>query len=299
MDGKPTFHANNVWENIRHAVSKDSLFPIDVKTVALDIYGSIFPDPITDVKPCALPGFEGLLVRNSVGSKWMIAYNDQLESPGRIRFTLAHEFGHYLMHRSGRDEFKCSQNPASSTDALERKIEAEADSFSSALLMPAEDFRQQIDSQRFSIAMLMHCANRYGVSLTAAALKWRDMARGRVIVVAAKDGFLDWASSNSAAFRSGAYFATKKETIEVPPGSLLQNSLWTPDGNVGALPAKAWFPNEPDDMILEEHAFVVEGKGFCYTLGILLLPDLDEPHLISNEKVNVPLSTSNDKTESR
>lgn len=293
MGGKPTFHANNVLENVRHAVSKDSLFPIDVKTIALEIYGSIFLDPITDVKRCALPGFEGLLVRNSAGSKWMIAYNDQLESPGRIRFTLAHEFGHYLMHRSGRDEFKCSQKLASSTDALEREIEAEADSFSSALLMPADDFRQQIDSQRFSVDLLMHCANRYGVSLTAAALKWRDLAVGRVIVVAAKDGFLDWASSNKAAFRSGAYFATKRETIEVPPGSLLHNSLWTPGGHAGALPAKAWFPQEPDDMILEEHAFVVEGKGFCYTLGILLLPDIDAPRLVSGDEEDVTLTTIN------
>ncbi|MBW9242069.1 ImmA/IrrE family metallo-endopeptidase [Pseudomonas paracarnis] len=69
----------------------------------MGIYGSIFSDPITDGKTCALPGFEGLLVRNLASSKWMIAYNDQLESPGRIRFSLAHEFGHYLMHRSGRD----------------------------------------------------------------------------------------------------------------------------------------------------------------------------------------------------
>src|SRR3546814_9114430 len=30
---------------------------------------------------------------------WGIIYNDAITSKGRINFTLAHEFGHYLLHR--------------------------------------------------------------------------------------------------------------------------------------------------------------------------------------------------------
>ncbi|WP_204264877.1 ImmA/IrrE family metallo-endopeptidase, partial [Escherichia coli] len=64
-----------------------------------------------------------------------------------------------------------------------REIELEADTFASYLLMPLDDFKAQIDGQPFSLDLLRHCADRYGVSVTAAALKWREVAPGRVIVL--------------------------------------------------------------------------------------------------------------------
>lgn len=277
MDNKPKLQANEVWKVLRLALPEEEHFPVDVKRVALEISKAKFSDPITEITACPLPGFEGMLARNQAGTKWMIAYNDKLESDGRIRFTLAHEFGHYLMHRSLREQFKCTQEDMHAWDSLERAIEAEADTFASFLLMPIDDFRHQVDGQKFSIDLLMHCTNRYGVSLTAAALKWRDIANGRVIVVAAKDGFLDWSCSNNAAYRSGAYFATKRDTVEVPEGSLLNSAVWTSGGQTGSIRASAWFSKEPDGMMIEEHAFVIEGKDYCYTLGVLLLPDVERP----------------------
>lgn len=47
-----------------------------------------------------LPGFEGASVPAPPGeSGWGIIYNSAISSPGRIYFTLGHEFGHYLLHR--------------------------------------------------------------------------------------------------------------------------------------------------------------------------------------------------------
>lgn len=278
MEGQPILNVSDVWPMIRQDLPAHTHFPVDVKQIATHLSHEKFVDPITQIKGYAIPGFEGLLASNDAGTKWMIAYNDRLASQGRIRFTLAHEFGHYLMHRTFRERFNCGPEEKQTLEAAERKIEKEADQFASSLLMPLDDVRRQFEGQPFSIDLLMHCAARYGVSLTAAALKWRDIADGRVIVVAVKDGFLDWACSNSAAYHSGAYFATTRETIEVPAASTLNHSIWDSQGHTGVVKTAAWFPAETDDTVVQEFSVIEQGAGYCYTLGILILPEFHRAH---------------------
>jgi len=76
-------------------------FPIKVATFAQEYSHQLFPnDPITLIKGDALSSFDGALFRAPSGAKgWGIIYNGAITSKGRINFTLAHEFGHYLIHR--------------------------------------------------------------------------------------------------------------------------------------------------------------------------------------------------------
>ena len=71
-------------------------FPIDVKTMAME-YSARFPDSILAIKEAEVENFEGALC--PVRDKWAILYNPGITSPGRVNFTLAHELGHYLVHR--------------------------------------------------------------------------------------------------------------------------------------------------------------------------------------------------------
>jgi hypothetical protein len=77
-------------------------FPIDVIGLAGEYTAQRFPgDAITMVRGADLPGFDGALYRAPVGQVgWGIIYNKAVASPGRVNFTLAHEFGHYLLHRA-------------------------------------------------------------------------------------------------------------------------------------------------------------------------------------------------------
>ncbi|MFB8922518.1 ImmA/IrrE family metallo-endopeptidase [Xanthomonas arboricola pv. juglandis] len=45
-----------------------------------------------------IQGFEGAFKARSDG-QWAIGYNSE-QSPGRVLFTLAHEFGHCMLHDS-------------------------------------------------------------------------------------------------------------------------------------------------------------------------------------------------------
>jgi Zn-dependent peptidase ImmA (M78 family) len=248
-------------------------FPVKVDELAKEYSSRCFPDaPITKIEGADLPGFEGMLAPNSAKTKWRIVYNNQGCSPGRIRFTLAHEFGHYLLHRSQQQEFACSELDMHDWDSKERALESDADTFASYLLMPLDDFRRQVAGEQVSFDVLGHCADRYGVSLTAAALKWIEIAPRRAILVATRDDHLLWARSNAGAFRSGCYFATRKRTIPVPAGSLL-HSRHVELTDVRSVPARLWFPTEPSDMPLTEMRFAID--SYDYSLGLLLMPDAE------------------------
>ena len=95
-----------------NAVMGGERFPIDIPMIAKEYTSTKWPDdPIISVKGDNLPKFDGALFKAPSGKKgWGIIYNNSMSSLGRINFTLAHEFGHYLLHRIAYpDGFYCSQ----------------------------------------------------------------------------------------------------------------------------------------------------------------------------------------------
>jgi len=185
-------------------------YPVDIKPLALDYSRQRFPEHyIKNVKGDDLPGFEGALYgkKRNEKSRWLILYNDHLIKPERINFTLAHEFGHYLLHRNEQIKFECSSaDIARMTDKAER--ESEANAFASQLLMPPHDFRTQIQDHSISFDLIEYITRRYHVSLTAAVLQWIKITPKRAVLVISRDGYILWSRSSEAAFNSSVYFKT-------------------------------------------------------------------------------------------
>lgn len=270
---KPMAEANRISSMLNAVLGKER-FPVKVDELAVEYSRQCFPDsPIDKVEGADLEDFDGLLKAKKDRSKWLILYNSAVSSEGRKRFTIAHEFGHYILHRHQQDLFECGDDDIETGDNNERDIEAEADLFASTLLMPLDDFRRQVDGQPISFDLLGHCADRYGVSLTAAALRWTEIAPNRAILVARRDDHMLWAKSNKAAFRSGAYFATRKNTIELPHDALAHsyNAFDIADTRTGR--AQSWFAREPASMPITEMTRVA--GQYDYTLTLLLLPEAE------------------------
>ncbi|WP_250462614.1 ImmA/IrrE family metallo-endopeptidase [Microbulbifer litoralis] len=283
MNNKPKAEANRISHILNHFYGRDR-FPVDVEQLARDYSKQISPESyITDIKSVPLDGFEGCLKAKPDGSKWMIAYNPEQGSPGRTRFTLAHELGHFVLHRNLQQAFECSERDLYDWDSPVRQMEAEADTFASYLLMPLDDFRAQLTSQSMNVDLLDHCCNRYGVSPMAAALKWVEIAPRRTVVVAARDGFLLWARSNGRAYKSGRYFATSKNTVEVPSQSLLAEVAQNGGADRRTTDARIWFPQEPYGMPMEETAICVDNPSFPYILGILQMPEAERDWATNSE----------------
>ena len=158
-----------------HTVHGGERFPVDVEALIREVPGTFQTgEPITIQGEAMDPEFEGALFNLNADApgkgNWAIIYNQAISSPGRIRFTLAHELGHYLVHRHLQTSFNCSEVDTTQWDSDERKIEFEANTFASYLLMPADDYRRQIQGTTIDLDVLGACADRYGVSMTSAIL---------------------------------------------------------------------------------------------------------------------------------
>lgn len=248
------------------ATSDQERFPVDVKAIAKDFSNHQYPDdPIIKIKGENLPSFDGALFKAPSGKKgWGILYNDAIESTGRINYTIAHEFGHYLLHRKNYpDGIKCGEQDLVRWDSEYGQIEHQANVFATNLLMPLDDYRLQIiPDTKVELDMISQCADRYEVSLIAATLRWIDYTERRAVIVVSRDGFILWARSSKAAFRSGIYFKTSsRPPIAVPTNSLASGLLTTNNQRVGInMPAGIWFKEESCEEIVvfsEQYDFVI------------------------------------------
>ena len=238
--------------NAYHGTTPDR-FPVKVPELAKDFSLQRFPaEPIALVHGESLGNFDGALHRGSKG--WGIFYNSAITSPGRIRFTQAHEFGHYLLHRLKYPEgLRCGEQDMVRWDSEYGQIESQANDFAATLLMPLDDFRRQIDGRaKPNLDDLGNCADRYGVSLIAATLRWLGYTERRSVLVVSRDGFILWARSSGSALRTRAFFRTANR----PPVPIPMNSLaGSPDlmeksrGQIRH-DAGVWFPEPCDEIAL-------------------------------------------------
>ena len=198
----------------------------------------------------------------------MIAYNAKLPSQGRIRFTKAHELGHYVLHRQSKQEFMCSREDMLNWSG-QGDIEAQADKFASYLLMPLDDFRDQVNDV-INLDVFSHCADRYGVSLTAAILKWLSYTEEKAVLLMSNDGYINWASSSDPAFKSGAYFKTRDNVIPVPEATLSADDTVALNLEGANISAKKWFPHADSSADLLE--MKMYSDQYDSTLTLLVLP---------------------------
>ncbi len=182
---------------VLNAVLGRDRFPLDGATIAQQYSLQRFPDdPISLVAGDRLPGFDGALYRAPSGKKgWGVIYNNAIGSRGRVNFTLAHEFGHYLMHREDYPNgIRCGEQDVVRWDSDYGQIEHQANVFAANLLMPFDDYRRQIDAKaKVDLDMIAHCADRYNVSLIAAIMRWLEYTERRAVLVVSRDGFILWA----------------------------------------------------------------------------------------------------------
>jgi hypothetical protein len=236
-------------------------FPVDVRQIAFE-YSKRFNDPVLKIVEADVSTFEGALFPLRKKGGWAILYNPIISSPGRINYTLGHEWGHYLCHRlKAPGGFECG-----ATDVLggSRDQEREADRFASYLLMPLDDFRTQVGKQPMSLGLLRHCADRYAVSLTAAALKWLESTSQCAAVVVATNGYVNWFRRSAAAERARLFFPSG---MELPAASAAATGDIQAAAEGTNLPSGVW-ANRP----VREVAIFAD--KYEMTISLLVFEDL-------------------------
>ncbi|OCH38838.1 helix-turn-helix domain-containing protein [Aliivibrio fischeri] len=99
---------------------------------------------------------------SSVIKRPVIVRNDAKDSPGRLRFDIAHEVGHLIMH------------PDTVTGC--KQTEAEANRFASSFLLPRSSFVKEFNAgTRMNWKMLANLKERWGVSKAALLYRARQL----------------------------------------------------------------------------------------------------------------------------
>lgn len=230
--------------------------PVDVIGLALEYSRQVAPEsPIHEVVQRNLPGCIGALVYGETRPRqWAIMYHVG-QSDGRRSFTVGHEFAHYLLHRQLIEQdggfdggIYCDEN------SVDRRggagIEQEADAFTAALLMPLHDFRRQQPAKaRVDFDTLSRLAKRYGVSLTAAILRWLEYTETRAIMVVSNEGFAYWAKPSGPALKSGLFIKTKNTVYELPSQAFAARRDYSDSALIGITQqAGAWFTEPVHEM---------------------------------------------------
>ncbi|MGJ7554664.1 ImmA/IrrE family metallo-endopeptidase [Variovorax sp. RB3P1] len=249
-------------------------FPINAGALAQEWSMNVVPEaPIGELQARELKGFEGGLFWLKERKVWALLYHPHPDLPGRSNFTVAHEFGHYVLHRKLQEAFQCSQS--ATLGIIGAKIEREADQFASYLLMPIDDYTQQVRGRRITLDLLGECADRYGVSLTAAILKWLEFTDQPAVAVMGREGMLHWWKASGSAKKHT--FGVLQEGMELPSSSLAVNPdqvFSTADYRLGVdHPVGVW----PISLPVREMIVLSDRYDMSISLIVLDAPGVEHP----------------------
>jgi hypothetical protein len=177
---EPVAAARAVLRDFEERYDVAEVPPVPVERVAVALLG-LFLDEADDIR--ALPGAptdQGRL-SGMLDAEEMVVWVDRVEarrSPGRRRFTIAHEIGHLVLHVPLVHELFCDrpadiqeieEPPAAKLPELQRR-EREANVFARELLMPETLVAEQAHATGFNLPAL---ARRFEVSVPAMRLRLR------------------------------------------------------------------------------------------------------------------------------
>lgn len=245
---------------------------IDLDVVRQMLPATRFGKGVLEIKspqPSPVDKFEGMLVRNPENpAEWGVFYNPNAR-PERVRFTIAHELGHFILHRELQLIFNCDKVSIHTGHDDLRRIEREADDFASNLLMPGDSMRAAIARQRIDLHVLSELATRFQVSFEALCIRFIKYTERRAILVRWDNGFLDYQ------WRSRKAVLTKaKVKCTSSPQGRLPGTLAADDSVVQAwegleMPASFWCDGDVSCLTLREFKHSYSARDRVLTLLLL------------------------------
>jgi Zn-dependent peptidase ImmA (M78 family) len=257
--------ANNIHKWMRAWHRDDMPDAIDLELVRQMLPDTPYGQGVREIKaPIAhgLASCEGMLVRNpNDDAEWGIFYNGKAPAE-RQRFTIAHELGHFVLHRGQRPSFNCDKESVYSGADRMRSIEREADDFASNLLMPGDLLRDAISDCRIDLHVLSALAKRFQVSFESLCIRFIKFTPQRAILVYWDNGFAKYEWRSSSAIKTG-------EPQEPLPETLAADPEIAQEWNGIDMPADVWCPEESPDITLTEfkHTYGARDR----VLSLLLL----------------------------
>ncbi len=139
--------------------------------------------------------FDGLLEHKS--GKFHVYLNSNkvkhIYEP-RLRFTLAHELGHYLIdeHRMPLEMGLAPSHASFTNFSSDNEVELEADFFASSLLIPTSRLVKDVNRRKFSFNLIEELATKYQTSITATLIKFTSIGNHPLMIICSVDKRIRW-----------------------------------------------------------------------------------------------------------
>lgn len=149
-----------------------------------------------------------------------IYYRDTGRTVGRVRFSLSHELGHFYLPHHRERLIQGRMHNSTSEYRSRDPFESEADEFAANLLMPRDLFTREV--RRFrqrvcDIQDLKKLAERLGVSVTSAAIRYCECGIEPTLAVFSEDGIVQWTYCSEEMKSLGCWYV--KTGTAIPEGS--------------------------------------------------------------------------------
>ncbi|UFH34545.1 ImmA/IrrE family metallo-endopeptidase [Flavobacterium acetivorans] len=119
-------------------------------------------------------------------TKTLVELNSEIEFEEKKRFTLAHEIGHFILHKNieihNDNEGTTSWFSNKESQAKAGKQESEANQFASELLMPTTLFIEKIKGKPFSPDLLRSLSQYFKTSITSVIFRYFELGNHPICI---------------------------------------------------------------------------------------------------------------------
>jgi len=167
-------------------------------------YAITLPDeiPIEDIiigqgaffeeKP--MSGADGRIIFSKKNA--IIVINSRIKDKNRRRFAIAHELGHFELHKNLERFYACDEK--SFMDFHQKgSQEAEANNFAAELLMPTKIFQSLLKKEPFSIQSIIELSCIFTTSITSTAIKYTQYGNHPIAVFFSQNGIIKWCAKSN------------------------------------------------------------------------------------------------------
>jgi IrrE N-terminal-like domain len=177
----------------------------------------------------------------------LIRVKEDILEPGRKRFAIAHDMGHWLLHKNVSQVLACtSEDMVAKYKASAPEIEANY--FAAELLMPEKLFAPRIDRASLSVRLIKDLAADFQTTLTATAIRLR-LSRAPPVRVVPRRAHRPCRTRIQADFNALATWPTPRRSLQF------------------TAPAAFFGPNMSERHFRDLQVRLVEGRAPCRRSG--------------------------------
>lgn len=210
----------------------------------------------------------GRLVRT--GDAGIIRISHSIREPGRRRFAIAHEIGHWFLHNKVSHLLACTDADMLATYNSSH-LEIEASIFAGSLLMPENLFVARVSHRRPTTIVLNDLCNYFSTTLTATALRYVETSDDYYVFVISENNRIKWWRASKAFGERDLWIENKSILPQYSAAVSFFRGETVPDS-----PQRVdfcdWFGHIPDidgDTVIEQ---AIPLPSYNQVLSMLWLP---------------------------